>query len=77
MSKHHTKALLHRPTPVFGTNAVRSARRVFCQEQQRINWQISLENLGVLRSGLPASRADSRGKAPTKNKQQRGHSLVS
>ena len=31
----------------------------------------------ALRSGLPASRAASRGKAATKNKQQRGHSLVS
>jgi len=30
-----------------------------------------------LRSVLPASRAASRGKRPTKNKQQRGHSLVS
>jgi len=31
----------------------------------------------ALRSGLPASRAASRGKGTTKNKQQRGHSLVS
>jgi hypothetical protein len=30
-----------------------------------------------LRSGLPASRSASRGKRTTKNKQQRGHSLVS